>query len=261
MSYGKRGGGLLGLLVVAVLGVMAFAASAQALTPRFNVGGNSEFAFEVTGTPDEGKPVILLVPASNLKISCPEFEVKEGLVAAKGLTATAKLLYKNCKAFEHEGAQLELPCHVSDVAGGKPELLHITASAKLLPVEFADGTYGVLAEGIVATINFLPGTGCPLPLKNVVKGEVCFRITSGNDTTSPLIRSSKAIQKECPKKFLLESLLEKEDEEIEKGIHKGTPTIEDKLFFGVNEAFVEGAVVLSGKGAVAAGKTIGVLLL
>ena len=210
MTRRKQGLGLTSLLVVAALGVMAFAASAQAVVPKFNVAGSTASAFEVTGILDEGKPEILLVPASNLKLSCTEFEVQEGLVAAGGLSATAKLLYKNCKTFEHEIPEAEIStCHVSDVAGSKPELLHVTAKATLLPVEFADGTYGVLAEGIVATVNFLTGTGCPLPLKNVIKGEVCFRITSGNDTEKPLIKSSETIQRECPKKCLIRKLISK----------------------------------------------------
>ena len=104
-------------------------------------------------------------------------------------------------------------------------------------------------------VNFLSGTGCPLPLKNVVKGEVCFKITAGNETTAPLIKSDETIQTECPKKFLLESLLAKEDEEIANGIHKGTPTIEDKLLFGANPAFVDGSATLS-----SGTNTIGVLL-
>ena len=71
-----------------------------------------------------------------------------------------KLLYKKCKTFTISPKLEELPCHVSDVAGGKPELLHITASFLLLPMEFADGSFGVLAENIAATVNFLKETGC-----------------------------------------------------------------------------------------------------
>jgi hypothetical protein len=242
MTRRKQGLGLFGLLAVVALGVMVFASSAQALTPKFNKGAGETGEFEVTGT-QEGTGT-LLVPASNLSLRCPEFEVNEGLVLTGGLIAHAKLLYKNCKAFEHKEPQAELPCHVSDVAGGKPELLHVTASALLLPVEISAGVYAVLAEKITAQINFLSGTGCPLPLKNVVKGEVCLKITSGNDTTEPLVQSNETIQGECPAVPL-----------------EGTgEPVKDKLLFGVNPAFIIGSAVLSGKGG-AAGKTIGVLLL
>jgi hypothetical protein len=242
MSYRKRWGGLLGLLVVAVLGVMALAASAQALTPKFNKGAGETGEFEVTGT-QEGTGT-LLVPASNLSLQCPEFEVNEGIALTGGLIAHFKLLYKNCKPFEHKEPKAELPCHVSDVAGGKPELLHITASFLALPVEISAGVYGILVEKISVQINFLSGTGCPLPLKNTIKGEVCFKITAGNDTTEPLIQSNETIQGECPAVPL-------------EGA--GEP-VKDKLLFGVNPAFIVSSAVLQGKGA-AAGKTIGVLLL
>lgn len=246
MSYRKRGGGLLGLPVFVMLGAMAFAGSAQGVTPKFNVAGATAGEFEVAGVIDEPPVTLLLVPASNLSLRCNEFEVLEGKVLAGGEVAHFKLLFKSCAAFEHKGAG-ELPCHVSDVAGGDAFKLHVTTSASLLPVEISAGVYGILIEKIATTINFLSGTGCPLPLKNVVKGEVCFRITSGNDTTSPLIRSSKTIQGECPEVKL-------------EGI-PAEPIVKDKLLFGSNETFIEGAAVLAGKGAVAAGKPIGVLLL
>jgi hypothetical protein len=242
MSYRKRGPQLLGLLFGAALCVMAFAASAQAVTPLFNVNGSIELEATV-GAKQEGTET-LLVPSANLSIQCPEFELQEGLLLRGGRIIHVKILLKQCKAFEHKSPNTELPCHVSDVAGGKPELLHITVSFLLLPVEFADGKYGVLAEKITATLNFLSGTGCPLPLKNVIKGEVCFKITSGNDTTEPLIQTNETIQKECPA-VPLEGL--------------GEP-VKDKLLFGANEAFLISSATLFGTGA-HAGKTLGVLLL
>lgn len=239
MSHGKRGGGLLGLLLVAILGAMGFAGSAEGAT--FNVGGATS-EFEVTGI-QEGAAT-LLVPSSNLSLRCESFfDVFEGLVLTGGTVAHTKLLYRKCAAFEHKSPSAELPCHVSDVAGGKPDALHVTVSALALPVAISFGIYGVLFEKISAQINFLSGTGCPLPLKNVVKGEVCFKITSGNDSLSPLIQSNEAIQKECP-----EVKLEGEGQ-----------FTRDALLFGSNLAFVVGAASLSGKGGVATGKTIGVL--
>ena len=81
MSDRKRGKGLLGLLVVAVLGVMAFTASAQALTPKFNVNGVAPAAnTNVSGT-QEGTGT-LLVPNLNLSLTCTEFEVLEGVILA-----------------------------------------------------------------------------------------------------------------------------------------------------------------------------------
>jgi hypothetical protein len=242
MSYRKRGGGLLGLLSVVVLGVLVFAGSAQGVTPLFNVGGSTALQANITGT-QEGTGT-LLVPNSNLSLQCPEFEVIESVLLSGGLIGHATILTKGCKAFEHKNPSVELPCHVSDVAAGQPGLLHITGSGLVLPVEFADGGFGGLVEKLTVTVNFLSGTGCPLPLKNVVKGEVCVKVTSGNDTTKPLIKSSKTIQSECPEVKL-----------------EGTGAVaKDKLLFGANEAFVEAQGVLFAIGE-HEGKTIGVLLL
>jgi hypothetical protein len=241
MTHRKQGLGLLGLLLAAALGIMAFAASAQAVTPLFSINGAA--ALHATASGNQEETGTLLVPNSNLSLTCAEFEVLEGLVAAGGASGKAKLLYKGCTAGEHKAAG-SLPCHVSDVAGGKPELLHVTASATLLPVELADGGFGVLAEGVVVQVNFLSGTGCPLPLKNVVKGEVCFRVTAGNNTTEPLIKSSKTIQAECPEVKL-----------------EGTGSVaKDVLLFGANEAFVEGKALLKLTTA-HTGQKLGVLLL
>ena len=147
MTRRKQGLGLFGLLAVAALGVMAFASSAQAVLLGYLI--NKKLALHATagGVSHEGLEV-LLVPGSNLEIKCPEFEVLEGLILDSKVAhlAHVKLLYKKCVAFSITPKLEELPCHVSDVAGGKPELLHITANALLLPIEFADGTFGVLAS-------------------------------------------------------------------------------------------------------------------
>lgn len=119
---------------------------------------------------------------------------------------------------------------------GNPASLHITVlNPLLLPVEFASGDFGVLVEKISAFINFLSGTGCPLPLKTEVKGEACFLITPAtNDTAEPLIVTTETIQKSCPKRDFLEGL-------------EPSPvigTFEDRLLFGAQPAFITGAAKL-----------------
>ena len=243
MARIKQGLGLSGLMVMAALGVMVFASSAQAVTPQFNLGGVVK-EFTVTGS-QEGTGS-LSIPVLKVEINCTELEVLEGLVLS-GTDADARLLYKGCEVFTLPGLGAS-ECHVSDVDTSNPSKLHITVlKALLLPVEFPDGTYGVLAEGLNIQVNFLPGTGCTLPLKNVIKGEVCFRISGGNDTSELLIKSSETIQTECPKRIVLEGL--------ESNPVGGT--FEDKLLFGVNPAFVTGSAVLTDVG----GGSIGVLLL
>ena len=130
---------------------------------------------------------------------------------------------------------------MSDVDTSNPSFLHVTLlKATLLPVEFADGKYGILAEGLNVQINFLSGTGCPLPLKNVIKGEICFKITAGNDTAAPLIQSNQTIQTECP----------------EVKLEGGGAVTKDQILFGLNPGFIVGSAVLS-----SGTNTIGVLLL
>jgi hypothetical protein len=244
MTRRKQGLGLAGLLAVAALGVMAFASSAQAVTPLFNLNGSTA-EFSITGE-QEGTGS-LLVPTSNLTLKCDEFEVTSGLVLAGGVVAHAGLLYKHCLTFAHNDGK-SLPCHVSDVHKGKPEQLHVTVLDVLfLPVEFADGKYGILAEKINVNVNFLQGTGCPLPLKSTVTGEVCFRITADNDTNKPLIQSNTTIQTECPLRKVLEGL---------EGVPSGG-TIKDELKYGANAAFIVGSAILLDVG----GGSLGVLLL
>ena len=79
MSYRRNVRGLLGLLVVAVLGVMAFASSAWAVLPAFLINKKPALHATATGVTHEGLEV-LLVPSLNLEIKCPEFEVLEGLI-------------------------------------------------------------------------------------------------------------------------------------------------------------------------------------
>lgn len=248
MSYRSSGRGLLGLVVIAVLGLMAFAGSAHAVTPLFNVGNSTALHASFSAVQEE--PAVFLIPALNFEIKCPEMELKEGLVLAGGQLVHIRLLYKECKVFEFGLPLAEIGvCHVSDVLDDRPELLHITFGASALPVEFASGDYGILVENILAEINFLPGTGCPLPLKNILKGEICGLIEPlKNDTTKPLVLFSQALQGTCPER-VLEAL--------------GNPAglkVKDKLLFGLNEAFLDSRLEVFMVGA-HAGMTFGVLLL
>lgn len=248
MSYRSSARGLLGTVVIAVLGLMALAGSAQAVTPLFNVGKSTALHASFGAVQEE--PSTFLVPALNIEIKCPGMELQEGLLLAGGQIAHIRLLYTECKVFEFALPLAEIPaCHVSDVAGGRADLLHITFSALVLPVEFASGDYGMLVEKIAAQINFLPEMGCPLPLKNILKGEICGLIEpEKNDTTKPLVLFSQAIQGTCPEK-VLEAL--------------GDPVgvkVKDKLLFGVNEAFLDSRLEMFLVGA-HAGMTFGVLLL
>lgn len=136
---------------------------------------------------------LLLAAKYNLELKCEELEVLEGTVAPT--IAKVKLLHKNCKAFELKAPLAELPCHVSDVTGGSPSSLHVTSTATLLPI-LVEGEPYVLADISGTLYNFLAGTGCPLPLKNEVKGTYCALIDE-NDTPEPKLLFSEATQKAC----------------------------------------------------------------
>jgi len=245
MRKRKQGLSLAGLLVVVALGVMAFASSAQALVPKFFVGGT--LAAAGLNAPVEAKQVgrgTLLVPTLNLEINCEKFSVASGVLTGP-TDVEGKLLYEECTALEVTAPLAELPCHVIDE--GK---LHVTAKALLLPAELKGVTEplppAILAEKIEATVKFLSGTGCPLPLESKIKGEVCLKI-EGNHTVKPKIVTNATIQAECKERPTLEALTE-------------GAGVKDKLLYGTQEAFVDGTAEVFLGGAAHVGKTIGVLL-
>jgi len=256
MSKRKHGLGLLGLLAVTALGMMAFASSALALETQFHINLKAATAaldLTFVGT-QEGRGT-LEIPGLNTEINCESGELTGGLIATALDAKIAKILFKECTALSISKllviAERELPCHVSDVHAGAPTQLHVTALTNILalPVEISAGPpvqYGVLAENISVFVNFLSGTGCPLPLKTEVKGEVCFLITAAtNDTPNVLIHTDSTIQKSCPEVNLPPN-----------GVKK------DTLLYGAQEAFIKGSGILTLTGPAGdENKPWGVLLL
>jgi hypothetical protein len=232
MSKRKHGLGLLGLLAVTALVVMAFASSAQAVeVPKFFVGGTLAPANTIIEGKQETRGT-LLVGALNLEINCEKGRVTSGKILTAVL-ADAAVLFEECTALEFKSPLAELPCHVSDVHTGNAGLLHVTVLEKTaVPIEFDKSAtdYGILFQNISVFVNFLSGTGCPLPLKSEVHGAVCALIDN-NESVEPTLLFSEAIQK-------LEGC-------------------EDTLQYGVNTAFIDASakVWVFGKGS-----TLGVLL-
>lgn len=229
MSYAKCRFVVLGFAAVATLVMVAFVSSAQASQFVFKNKAGVEVSVlkaQVIGQ-QEGSGG-LSIPSLNLAINCAKFTVKSGVILSS-TTGHAQILFEECTALERSAPFAELPCHVTDVAAGKPELLHITSSAKLSPISLGGGAPGILVEEVVSTLNFLPGTGCPLPLKNIVKGTMCAEIKE-NEKVKPLALFSEAIQKACA----------------------------DKMFYGANEMFVSRSATLQLVGE-HEGFTLGVL--
>ena len=230
MNHRKQGLRLSGLLLVVALGVMAFAASAQAVTPTFLVGGVSGTTLPATvGATQEGTGT-MTVPGLNFELNCTAFTVDEGKIISSS-DGKAVLLYTGCTTLAIP-SKAEIACEVHGEGGSVP----IKAEALLLPTETTGGIAAVLAENIKALI-FLTKVGdltkpCTLPEDNVVKGTVCFEISGGNNTTEPLIKTEDASTK-C--------------------------AAADSLAYGAQPVTLKGAAKLFGIGS-HAGKTLGVSL-
>jgi hypothetical protein len=237
MSHRQQGLGLLNLLIVIMLGVMAFASSAQALTPKFLVGKKAVS----TGLNAliEGQQIgrdTLSVPALGTEFNCEKFTVLTGVLESS-TKAAGKLRYEECTVLEATASLGEIPCTVRN---GKT----ITASGTILPAELTTGEPALLVEAINVLIG-LEGASCPLPLDNIAKGELCLKIVN-NDTVKPKIQASEAIQKSCKERTTLEGAIE-------------GAGFKDKLLYGTQEAFttIEAELFLGG---VHAGLTLGVSL-
>ncbi len=262
MNYRKHGAKLLGLLAVAALGAMALAASAQAvpLEKAFFVNGAAVGALVATVGAEQEGTGSLLVSGLNFKLTCGEFSVDEGVINSNS-DAKAVLLYKKCTTLEFNSPFNEIPCHVAEP---------IKAEALILPTEMlkeAGGgeplPYAILAEKIKALIRLWetnaakPLTNeCTLPNDNVVTGELCLKI---DPTTNhqPVVRvtTDVDIQKLCkPKKEL------NGGSDTEGSVEEPAFPILDKLVYGGQEVFVDGAAKLKLTGA-HEGKTLGVLLI
>jgi hypothetical protein len=180
MSHRSNGLKALGVCLLAVLGMMAFAAvSAQAENLVFNPknGDKGEWLIEgktleerkitheeVKGEQDPLKPTELLVPGLGLQISCELLEVIDGLIFPKGLSL-AELLFSMCKVLGsptcvineskgthitakvndmvvlHEGKTFDV--FYPDPEGGNFTEIEITKCAAALPLEPVSGAVAV----------------------------------------------------------------------------------------------------------------------
>jgi hypothetical protein len=250
MSY-RTSRRLTGELAAAVLGVLAFASSAQAipLQSGFFIGGAQAGALLATlGGKQISPAATLLVPALKIEINCKKFSVPKGSIESATL-AEAQLLYEECTVLTNEGAKLEETLCELVVNHTGDNKHHITATGKILPAELTDGTPAVLVEG-TAVVLTKEGTGCVLPKTTNIKGEICLKVLK-NHTAEPEVESSQAIQESCRPRSALEST-------EEKTVAEGG--IKDKVLFGINESFLDtkASVIATG---VHLGKTLGILLI
>ena len=237
MTYRKFGLGL----VLAAIGMMAFASSAQALLNGFLI--NKKAALHASVGAEQVGLGYLLVPGLNLEVGCEKFTVDEGLITSD-THAKARLLFEECEAYALSDLKL-LPCHIMKTF--VDEKLTIEATALLLPAEIlTTNAPAILAEDIKALIIFL-GPSCVLPEDNTVTGELCLAIAN-NDTVKPLVLASNTIQGTCKPRNVL------------KGTEQSSGGVKDKILYGAQEANVDLTAHLFLTGA-HAGLTLGVSLI
>jgi hypothetical protein len=233
MKGRKRAARLLGLLAVAALGAMAFAASAQAAAPGFLINKKPVGALLAKATGVQEGVGTMRVPTLNFELNCTAFTVDEGAIESN-TDAKFILLYTGCTTLSISKLPEELHCHVQEP---------IKVEALLLPAELTNDEQAVLAEKIKALVLLhLKGTSklqelpCALPLDSTIKGEVCFAITN-NDTSLPLVLAHPTIV-QCKERPSLEALTE---------VFGGG--VKDALVYGIQPATLEAAALLSLTGA------------
>jgi hypothetical protein len=200
MEQREHGARLLGLLVVAALGAMAFAANAQAVAPGFLIGKKAVGALLATVTGVQEGVGTMLVPGLNFKLSCTAMTTDVGAIE-NNTHAIATLLYTGCTMLSITKSPEEIHCHVTEP---------IKAEALLLPAELKKPVLdapAILAEKVKALFMLhLPGASlgvnpCVFPLDNSVTGEICFEVRN-SDTAEPLLYTDPSI--ECLERVALE---------------------------------------------------------
>jgi hypothetical protein len=241
MEHRKQGARLLGLLVVMALGVMTFAASAQAVAPGFLINKKPVGALLATGVAVQVGVSTMLVPGLNFELNCTTFTVDQGVLESN-TDAFVSGLNTGCTLLSISKLPEEIDCHVEEP---------IKSEALLLPAELTNGEPAVLLENIKGSVVLhLKGTPalkekpCVLPLTNMVTGDTCAAIAN-NDTAKPLVFTNASV--ECKVKTAL------------NGGTEGSGTVKDILKYGAQTVTVDGTAHLSLTGA-HAGLALGVSL-
>ena len=232
MSYAKQAARLLGLMAVAALAVMAFASIGQA--HKFVVGTGA-FLLATAGGTQTGTSTVLILGLS-AQISCTTGSVSKGHIA-EATKATVEIAFTGCTTLAIKSST-EIECHVKEP---------VVASATLLPTLLNDvaHTPAILVEGIKALIELtekiaagkpLTKNPCILPQDNVFSGELCLKITAGNETKTVSVQANEAIQKECDERPTLEALTE-------------GAGFKDKMKYGTQEVFLDASASLFLTGA------------
>jgi hypothetical protein len=193
----KQAARTLSVLLLATLGLTAFVTtSAQA--GEVKVLGSASLA---TGIKFQGSYEgvrNILIPSLGIEVPCSkgliEGEVNSGPAGKVSLKATLT----ECSVFGLSEGKLgeKLPCSVvggSIILAEVGEVVLHAGDAYLITTGQGEG-------GVFALVAFKSGEGCPLTLKNVMKGSHVFKFTTGDlnlgpEVTEPLLEASDTIQK------------------------------------------------------------------
>jgi hypothetical protein len=201
MKDGKFGLRAFGLAIVAALGLMAFSAVA-AQAENLTDGGKAAL-FEilkssalVPGATFTGKlekwtdglvHEFILVEKSNLAILCSQIDIEEGkFLSDKEALAKVRLL--ECRVFNFAGTEEVPGCFITNSKS-------IVFSYIILPKKH-EGESFLLFEpdgAIFTIIEFEKEKGCPLPIKNEIKGTF-GALVKEKEAVVHLITFSAAIQ-------------------------------------------------------------------
>jgi hypothetical protein len=228
MNLRKHGLKVLGLSLMAALGLMAFSATgAQAVTHQAKILGKTFAELGIEEEAIDGKVDVagaLLVKGQNLSLKCPKLTVPSGKILLTDIDI--EILFEICETFEFEHPSTKLPCLIDDDV--KPGLVDdsITVDALVLFVLSGSIRYLLIeplaGQNWITKIDFLdvtPGS-CPLPDLVEIVGSLAVEITEG--------AAKELLVKEAPEAI--------------------QTALADKLKFGESKATIDGSgwVLLSG---------------
>ncbi len=207
--HGKHIFRTLTLSLMAALGVMAFtaagASAADLTTPihgKLLVLGFEDLKATLTGTIGLSR---LLVSALSIEIHC-----FKGTVVSASITepllgeALGTFLFEECQVFPINPATGELTapeallCLI--INGGINR--HITAIAKIRVVKHEDIKYLLAELEKEIEIEFKSGEGCPIPLKQKIKGTYAFEVTQFHQEILVITAGLEPLQKLLGDKLL-----------------------------------------------------------
>ena len=208
MKDSKVGLKVLGLALIAALGLMAFgavAAQAENLTDGGKAAlfeilksgalvGGETFTGELENWTDGLKHGFLLVPTLNLSILCGNLLVEKGEFL-NDKEALASIKFSECISYEFSPPKNQLTvCNIIDPASGEPGV--ILSSGIVLPTKHEGKSYLLFHPHTgfaFATVTFEKGKECPLTLSNPVKGLFDAELAQ-QDAVVHLLTSNEVIQ-------------------------------------------------------------------